>query len=82
MAVVATKTLNNRELGELIGLTHSSVSRIRHGFRRPSSTVMLTIQDKLGWPVDEQIRTKGAKYAKELERRVRTYAASREAVPS
>lgn len=61
--------VSNQELGELIGLSHSSVSRLRSGERGTSVQVMLKIEDVLGWDLHDQIaqRDKG-KYAAKLER--------------
>lgn len=82
-------TITNRELGELIGLTHSSVSRIRSGHRWPSIDAMRRIEAVLGWKVDEQIRLRPTdesgttgRYAKELERRVNRYIRSRDKQPA
>lgn len=79
LPVMATApTLTNRELGDLVGLTHSSISRIRSGTRIPSSDVMLQIERVFGWPIDEQIRAR-SKYAAEFERRVVAYVKARSA---
>lgn len=71
-------TLTNKDLGVLIGLTHSSVSRIRSGHRLPSPDAMLRIEECLGWPVADQVRarTPEGKYAKEFERVISEYSAS------
>lgn len=75
--------LSNRELGELVGLNHTTISRIRASTRWPSVPAMQRIEKVLSWPVAEQISCRAntsrevTKYAKELERRVRRYLATR-----
>lgn len=61
--------VSNQEVGELIGLSHSSVSRLRSGERGTSVQVMLKVEKLLGWDIHDQIeqRDKG-KYAEKLER--------------
>lgn len=44
----------NREVGDRIGLSHSSVSRIRAGERIPSIDVMQVIAREYGWSLDDQ----------------------------
>ena len=76
---MSTASLTNHELGKLVGLTHSSISRIRSGHRLPSPDAMVRIEKVLGWPVAEQIgaRSGEGKYAKAFERRIRAYAKQR-----
>lgn len=61
--------VSNQELGVLIGLSHSSVSRLRSGERGTSVQVMLKVERLLSWDLHDQIaqRDKG-KYAEKLER--------------
>ena len=62
--------VTNGELGVLMGLSHSSVSRLRSGERGTSTTVMLTVEKELGWDLHDQIqRRDDGTYAEELERR-------------
>ncbi len=66
--------MTNEEIGKLIGLSYSAVSRLRRGERLPSVGVMVAISDQLGWSVDEQVTTRvvgGAdEYAKALNERL------------
>lgn len=61
--------ISNQQLGQLIGLSHSSVSRLRSGERGTSVEVMLKVEKLLGWDLHDQIahRDKG-QYASKLER--------------
>lgn len=64
----------NKSMGERIGLSHSTVSRIRVGLRLPSIEVMGKIAQEFGWTLEDQFasRTKGAKvYAKAFDKLVR-----------
>lgn len=69
--------LTNVALGQLIGLDHTSVSRLRRGERRCSTAVMVRIEELFGWPVRDQFTalTDGT-FASELERRSAEYAAT------
>lgn len=51
--------MTNEEIGKLIGLSHSAVSRLRRGERLPSIAVMVTIQDVFGWAITDQIWVRG-----------------------
>lgn len=46
--------ITNPQVGELIGMTFTGVSRIRSGARRPSLHIMLRIRDVFGWDMNEQ----------------------------
>jgi len=60
--------VTNQELGELIGLSHSSVSRLRSGERGTSTTVMLRVEEALGWDLHDQIKSRDdGTYASKLE---------------
>lgn len=48
----------NEEVGRKIGLTHSSVSRIRSGERLPSIEVMSRIEEEYNWSVGGQVRAR------------------------
>lgn len=64
--------LTNREMGDRIGVTHSAVSRIRHGIRLPSLEVMGRIAKEFKWPVPAQIRSRErGRYASDFDRLVR-----------
>jgi len=63
--------VTNQELGEAIGLSHSSVSRLRSGERGTSTTVMLRIEAEFGWNLHDQLKRRDdGSYAAELERRL------------
>lgn len=64
-----TERISNIKLGELLGLSHASVSRIRSGDRLPSSEVMALISKLTGWTMDEQFscRTAGT-YSEEFDK--------------
>jgi hypothetical protein len=47
--------MTNGEIGKLIGLSYSAVSRLRRGERLPSVQVMVAIQDAFGWGVADQV---------------------------
>lgn len=64
------------EVGKLIGLSYSGVSRIRAGGRYPSLAVQRKIREAYGWPLAEQQalipdRGRNMDYAHEFERRIR-----------
>lgn len=81
-APVVPARLSNVELGELIGLSHSSASRVRSGQRAPGYRVMLAIEREFGWPFKDQIavldRSRGD-YGRQLEKRVETWRQRRDA---
>jgi transcriptional regulator with XRE-family HTH domain len=69
--------MTNQEVGELIGLSHSAVSRIRRGERNPSFDVMMKIDQKFDWPLEQQIVAKvEGYYATYFEGRLARSAAS------
>lgn len=53
--------ITNVALGELIDLSHATVSRIRSGDRLPSVEVMAKIKDELGWSLDDQVSARLAR---------------------
>lgn len=53
-----TERLSNIKLGELLGLSHASVSRYRSGDRLPSSGVMAQISRLTGWTMDSQYKAR------------------------
>lgn len=66
------------EVGKMIGLSYSGVSRIRSGDRYPSLAVQRKIRDAYGWPLADQqalIPDKGRnmEYAHEFERRINAH---------
>jgi transcriptional regulator with XRE-family HTH domain len=69
--------MTNQAVGELIGLSHSAVSRLRKGSRTPSLDAMLRIANALDWPLDEQITAKiEGVYAPYLEGQIERLSAS------
>lgn len=50
--------ITNREVGDRIGLTHSSVSRLRCGSRGPSFDTMCRIVREFDWTISQQIVAK------------------------
>lgn len=50
--------MTNEEIGKLLGLTYSTVSRLRRGERLPSIEVMLAIDAHFGWGVADQAKTR------------------------
>lgn len=74
--------MTNAAVGELIGLSHSGVSRIRAGERLPSIDVMQAIAREFSWDLGVQAvqRAKGGKrYSAEFERHIARRAQSAEA---
>jgi transcriptional regulator with XRE-family HTH domain len=68
-ATAPSPRVSNQELGELIGLSHSSVSRLRSGERGTSVEVMLKIERLLQWDLHDQIKRRDdGTYADKLER--------------
>jgi len=63
--------LTNDEVGRLIGLSHSGVSRIKSGVRHPGVKTMVRIEKAFGWSVQDQVnaRTRGD-YAYQFRRRI------------
>lgn len=63
-----TDRISNIKLGELLGLSHASVSRYRSGDRLPSSETMAEISRLTGWTMDEQYKARTAgTYAEKFE---------------
>lgn len=47
--------VTNERVAQDLGITHSTVSRIRSGHRLPSLQLVRRIEAVLGWPVGEQV---------------------------
>lgn len=47
--------ITNALVGEIIGMSHAGVSRLRSGHRHPSIPTMVRIARKFGWTVEEQV---------------------------
>lgn len=50
--------MTNEEIGKLIGLSYSAVSRLRRGERLPSVDVMVAISTHFGWGVADQVQVR------------------------
>lgn len=70
--------MTNGELGNLLDLSHVTISRLRSGTRLPSVEAMVRIQEVLGFTVQDQVdaRQEG-KYAEKFEEAVSRYASTR-----
>lgn len=79
-------TITNREIGERIGLSVASVSRLRSGERTPSLDVMVLIEKEYGFTVQQQVdareidrgRDGNPAYAQALTRAIEQDATERE----
>jgi transcriptional regulator with XRE-family HTH domain len=56
--------MTNEEIGKLIGLSHSGVSRLRRGERLPSIDVMVAIATHFDWSVADQVKTRSTRGAR------------------
>lgn len=52
--------VTNEALGELLGISHATVSRIKSGHRLPSLEVMDKIRELYGWSLDDQTDARNA----------------------
>lgn len=52
-AILASMVLSNKELGDLIGVSHSMASRIRNGRRLPGTRTLGAINRGLGVPLSD-----------------------------
>lgn len=52
--------VTNEALGELLGISHATVSRIKSGHRLPSLEVMDKIRELYGWSLDAQTDARNA----------------------
>lgn len=60
--------ITNVQVGDDIGLAHSTVSRIRSGDRLPSVDIMVEIERVYQWKVNWQIRARmNGNYAEKFE---------------
>lgn len=66
----------NDEIGQLIGVTHATVSRYKSGDRLPTIDVMGQIAEAFKWSMDDQYAARQAgTYASEFSQRVAARAA-------
>lgn len=67
--------MTNIEVGNLLDLTHSTVSKLRNGTRSPSIDTMLRVATAMHWPISEQLTAKiDDTYHIYLEHRIKDYA--------
>lgn len=68
MEQVVRSTVTNAYVAEKIGLTHTQVSRLRTGARKPSIKTMNTITLALGWHIATQMKAiRAGEYAEQFE---------------
>jgi hypothetical protein len=80
MTTATPTRMTNVALGKLLGLDHSSVSRLRRGQRGCSVQVMLRLDEVLGWTVREQVNAFDAgTFGPDLESRLLEWTATRPA---
>lgn len=53
-----SENLTNEQIAQMIGLTHSAVSRLRTGDRKPSVKTMFAIEAAFGWAAADQLQTR------------------------
>lgn len=63
--------MSNPQLAELLGISPTYASRVRHGKRHPSPDTMVAIRKAFKWSVDDQVDAiRSGKFSAELERRI------------
>lgn len=69
MVVMSNRSLATNEwVAQQLGLTHSMISRIRSGDRRPSIEVMGKIQERFHWSLNKQLEARReGNYAAQFE---------------
>jgi transcriptional regulator with XRE-family HTH domain len=69
--------MTNQEVADMLGITHSAVSRLRAGNRLPNLDTMARIETALDWPATDQFKVKynhgPAAYSQELENRISAF---------
>lgn len=76
----APTRLSNIALGRILGLDHTSISRLRRGERGCSVAVMLRIEETFGWSVREQhAALKDGSFPQKFEFEVSEWTATRPA---
>lgn len=69
--------MTNEAIGQMIGLSHSAVSRLRRGQRLPSVPIMVAIELEFGWLVADQVKARTcdgvAAYASQFNEAVTAY---------
>lgn len=77
-----TNGITNRELGELLGCTHSMASRLRAGKRLPGPSITFALNERLGipWEVLMDARARGqVAFGRMLRERLEIFATERAA---
>lgn len=69
------RDVTNVAVAEVLGVDHSTVSRIRSGQRYPSRELMRRISEKFNWKVVHQLdylpdKGRNLRYAQEFEKKV------------
>lgn len=68
-------TPSNETVGQLLGVSHASVSRYKSGDRLPELDVMAQVAQVFSWSLDEQYSArKNGTYADEFTERINTLA--------
>lgn len=63
--------ITNQALATRLGVTHSAVSRLRSGARKPSTDTMRAVEREFAWPlVDQWQATLDGSYAEKFEKRL------------
>lgn len=66
--MVGMATITNESIARDLGVSHSTVSRIRSGDRLPSVPLMVQIERAYNWSVQEQVRSReSGKYPSAFE---------------
>lgn len=67
MDMTTRAQVTNEQVAKDLGITHSMVSRIRTGDREPSLRLIRTIEEVMGWPINDQAVNLDHNYAKAFE---------------
>jgi len=66
--------VTNVRLGEMLGISHAQVSRLRSGHRPATLNTLISVRDALGWSVEEQVAAfEAGNYAAEFEKAIQEY---------
>lgn len=69
METMEKALVTNRRVGEDLGVSHATISRIRSGDRVPSLALMGKVEKLTRWKLDRQVRARlEGKYADQFER--------------
>ena len=53
-------TVSNRKAAKAVGISESSISRLRSNERQASVDMMIRLEEKLGWTVYDQVKQRMA----------------------